>query len=323
MKNKIIKIVLAVSAAFGVFMELGWSFFAKMVRCKKKKNQTKTKKKRFQLSYIKINHPRYQYEKEYEDGKSWCRQQDMQNCYIKSADGLLLHALYFPAEHAKRTVLLSHGYKGSGFGDFAYTARFLHENDCNLLFIDQRCCGDSEGEYITFGALEQWDVQRWAYYLAEHNKEKLPIYLYGESMGASAVLMASGHALPYAVRGLIADCGFRSMKGQLQDMAANWFHLHWIKLLLFRVDLFCGFLGGFRMKDANTFRAMLTNKKPILFFHGGKDTYVDPKNSRHNYILCRAPKELVIIPEARHLCCAYVEPELYRNKILQFFKRYD
>ena len=77
------------------------------------------------------------------------------------------------------------------------------------------------------------------------------------------------------------------------------------------------------MKDADTTNAMRTNQRPVLFFHGGKDTYVDPKNSRHNYTLCRAPKELVIIPKARHLCSPYVNPKLYRRKLLEFFAKYD
>lgn len=319
--NRVIQILGFAAMAFSMFMAFGWSFFEMMVRCKKHKNLTK--KKWFRLSHTQINHPRYKFEKEYEEGKAWCGNQNMQDCYIRSIDGLLLHAYYLPAEHAQRFVLLSHGYKGSGFGDFAYTARFLHENHCNLLFIDQRCCGQSEGEFITFGAKEQYDVQRWADYISNRNNENLPIYLYGESMGAAAVLMASGHKLPREVKGLIADCGFRSMRGQLQDMAANWFHVNWVELLLFRVDLFCAFLGGFRMKDADTTNAMKTNRRPILFFHGAKDTYVDPKNTRHNYSLCRAPKELVIVPEARHLCSAYEEPELYRKKLLEFFHKYD
>lgn len=321
MKNKVLKISGTVVSAFSIFMAFGWSFFEMMVHCKKRKSLTG--KKWFQLSHTKINHPRHKYEKEYEEGKEWCRNQDMQDCYIRSVDGLVLHGLYLPTENAERYVLLSHGYKGSGFGDFAYIARFLHENGCNLLFIDQRCCGLSEGEFITFGAREQYDVQRWAYYIAGINRDKLPIYLYGESMGAAAVLMASGQKLPKEVRGLIADCGFHSMKGQLKDIAANWFHLNRIELLLFRVNLFCRLLGGFSMKEADTTKAMLTNKRPVLFFHGEKDTYVEPENSRYNYRLCRAPKELVIIPEARHLCSAYAEPELYRKKLLDFFAKYD
>lgn len=321
MKNKAVKTVSAVTAAFSIFMAFGWSFFDLMIHCRNGKQSAKTKW--FQLYHIKINHPRHQYEKEYEEGKSWCRRQNMQDCYIRSRDGLLLHGYYLPTAKAKRYVLLCHGYRGNGFGDFANTARFLHENGCSLLFIDQRCCGLSEGKYITFGAKEQWDVQQWAYYIAGRNKKKLPIYLYGESMGAACVLMASGRSLPKEVKGLIADCGFRSMKGQLQDIAAGWFHLNRVELLLFRVDLFCRLLGGFRMKDADTADAMETNRRPVLFFHGERDSYVEPKNTRYNYALCRAPKELVMIPEARHLCSSYADPKLYRRKLLEFFEKYD
>lgn len=321
MKNKVIKIIGASVAAAGIFMAFGWSFFEMTVRCKEHKQQTK--KKWFQLSHTRINHPRHEYEKEYEEGKAWCRQQNMKDCYIKSSDGLMLHGLYLPAKKAERFVLLSHGYKGSGFGDFANTARFLHENHCNLLFIDQRCCGASEGEYITFGAREQYDIQNWSYYIARRNKDRLPIYLYGESMGAASVLMASGHRLPREVKGIIADCGFRSMRRQIQDMAANWFHLNWIQLLLLRLDLFCAALAGFRMKEADTQRAMKVNKRPVLFFHGAEDTYVDPRNTIWNYSICQAPKELVIIPQARHLCSAYADPEMYRKKVLDFFDKYN
>lgn len=321
-RDRLVKIAGAACGAGGMLMAFAWPFFDTLVRCKEQKKLMK--QKWFQLSHIKANHPRNGFEAEYEEGKAWCRQQRMQDCYLRSRDGLMLHAYYLPAKHdAKRFVLLSHGYKGSGFGDFAYMARFLHESNCNLLFIDQRCCGKSEGEYITFGAREQYDVQGWAYYLSRRNRRGLPIYLYGESMGAAAVLMASGQKLPREVRGMIADCGFRSMKGQMKDMAANWFHLHWIGLLLLRLDLFCAFLAGFRMKDADTAKAMRQNRRPVLFFHGSEDTYVNPKNSVYNHGLCRAPKELVVIPGARHLCSPYVDPELYRKKIMDFFAAYD
>ena len=142
-------------------------------------------------------------------------------------------------------------------------------------------------------------------------------------MGAASVLMASGHTLPPEVKGLIADCGFRSMERQMRDMAANWFHLHHIPLLLMELDWFCSLLAGFHMKDADTTEAMKKNKRPVLFFHGEKDTYVYPNNSFQNYMLCRAEKELVIIPGARHLCSAYADPELYQRTVMEFFEKYD
>lgn len=322
MKNKALKAGMAVIPSFIAFMALGWSFFELTVYNKDSKKKQK-RKQWFQLSHIKINHPRYKFEQQYESGKAWCMEQEMQDCYIRSHDGLILHASYFPAEDEKRIVILCHGYKGSGFGDFANMAKFLHENQCSLLFIDERCCGQSEGEYITFGAREQYDIQRWAYYIARKNKKHLPIYLYGESMGAASVLMASGHKLPRELKGLIADCGFRSMRAQLEDMADNWFHMKWIGLLLLRVEFYCKTVAGFSMKEARTARALRRNKRPVLFFHGEKDTYVDAKNSRYNYEICTAPKELVLVPEARHLCSAYEEQELYREKVLHFFETYD
>ena len=142
-------------------------------------------------------------------------------------------------------------------------------------------------------------------------------------MGAAAVLMASGQPLPQNVRGLIADCGFCSMKKQLEDIAGNWFHLKHVNLLLLRVDLFCRIFGGFSMKEADTTQALQNNKRPVLFFHGAKDTYVHPRNTRHNYAICTAPKEIVIVPEARHLCSAYEAPELYQKKLLEFFEKCD
>ena len=44
------------------------------------------------------------------------------------------------------------------------------------------------------------------------------------------------------------------------------------------------------MKDADTTEAMKRNTRPVLFFHGEKDTYVYPNNSFQNYMLCKAPK---------------------------------
>ena len=322
MKKKISKVCAVLLIIVLGSMETGWRLFNMMICCKRG-TRKKERKKWFELSHIRENHPQNGYAKEYNESKEWCFAQKMQDCYIRSTDGLKLHGFYLPAENAKRFVILSHGYRGSRFGTMSFMAKYLHEHQCNLLFMEQRCCGDSEGKYITFGAMEQWDVQQWAIYVSERNKEKLPVYLYGQSMGASAVLMASGHTLPPEVKGLIADCGFHSMEGQMQDMAANWFHLPHIPLLLMEMDWFCSLLAGFHMKDADTTEAMKKNTRPVLFFHGEKDTYVYPHNSFQNYMLCKAPKKLVIVPGARHLCSAYADPALYQNTMMQFFEKYD
>ncbi|MCR5625508.1 MAG: alpha/beta hydrolase, partial [Lachnospiraceae bacterium] len=288
------------------------SFFEFLVRAGGEKGSNKPyKKKWFKLKHIQANHPRNGYEDEYETGKAWCNSQEMRGCYIKSKDGLLLHANYLPAENPERTIILCHGYRGTSFGDFAYISRFLYENNCNLLFIDQRCMGKSNGKYITFGAKEKHDIVRWAWYVSEKNINSLPIYIYGISMGGSATLMATEYVLPREVKGIIADCAFHDMRNQLKTMANDWFHLKRINILLFRVNIYCKMFANFQMKEADVTNALKTNTLPILFFHGKEDTYVSYNNSLQNYALCKAPKEIVIVENARHLCSAYVEPELY------------
>ena len=324
--SEIIGNVVAVSTiGVGVFFAIGWSFFRFCTYAGKKKSQSRKtySRKWFKLKHTTVNHPKYQYSEDYDKTRAWCEAQSMQDWYIRSVEGFKLHASYFPAENAERFVVMCHGYRGSRFGSVASIAEFLHDNKCNLLLIDQRCCGESEGKYITFGAREQYDIVEWLGRLSEENTKKLPVYLYGQSMGATAVLLASGHTLSKEVHGIIADGAFHSMKQQLRDIASGWFHLNWIELLLFRVDIFCRIFAGFSMKETDTTVALSKNKRPVLFFHGEEDTYVWPENTHMNYRLCNSEKELVMIPGARHLCCAYTSPQVYREKVMEFFKKYD
>ena len=285
--------------------------------------QSANQKEWFALYHTTVNHPKYEHEEEYKAVRTWCEAQPMEDIYIQSRDKLRLHASYLPAEDPERFVIMCHGYRGTRFGSIAHMARFLHNNHCNILLIDQRCCGDSEGEYITFGAKESHDVLRWIDRISEMNTEHLPVYLFGQSMGATTVLLASGHKLPKEVKGIIADCGFSSMKQQLRDIASGWFHLHWIELLLHRVDFFCVLFAHFAMRQTKTKRALRKNRRPVLFFHGESDTYVFPENTRINYELCRAEKEMVMVPGARHLCSSFVAPGLYRWKLIEFFRKHD
>ena len=132
MKKKFIKLFTILSVVFLGVLEMGWRFFNMVVCCKRGEHK-KERKKWFELSHIRENHPQNGYAREYNESKAWCFEQKMQDCYIKSIDGLKLHALYLPAEGAKRIVILSHGYRGSRFGTLSFMAKYLHEHQCDVL----------------------------------------------------------------------------------------------------------------------------------------------------------------------------------------------
>ena len=84
MKKKICKLSAAVLLFFSGIMEIGWRFF-NMVVCCKRGGRKKERKKWFELSHIRDNHPRNGYAKEYDESRAWCETQKMQDCYIQSA----------------------------------------------------------------------------------------------------------------------------------------------------------------------------------------------------------------------------------------------
>ena len=337
-KNRFLKLYIAALTGMAVFTAMGLSFFQMIFRVDRKKGEElstadllqrsreKKLRKNFFLDRImKANHPRHRYEEVYEGGKAWCRGMmgQMKEIDIVSRDNVKLHARYLKAADAKRILILCHGYKGTLFGDFASDAKYLYEHNCSLLFIDQRGCGDSGGEYICFGAKERYDIKQWAEYISLRNRKKLPVYLFGKSLGGASVLLASGLGLPGDVKGIIDDCGFASATSEFEYIASKWFHIKWIRLLLFRLDILCRLCAGFSLKETNTAEALSKNRLPVLIFHGEDDTFVPPSNSFINKERCTAECELVMISDAAHLCCSYREPELYMEKLFGFFRKHE
>ena len=111
---------------------------------------------------------------------------------MQSFDGLSLVAEYVPAAvPTPRTLLCIHGYTSTGRREFSPVARALREAGYNLILPDGRAHGQSEGEYVGFGATDRRDCLAWAYE-AQRRIPACELALYGISMGAATVLLAGG-----------------------------------------------------------------------------------------------------------------------------------
>ena len=84
-----------------------------------------------------------------------------------------------------------HGFTGSGKKDFASLARTYYLNGYNVLLVDNRRHGQSEGKYVGFGVLDRLDLRNWVKYVINRFGSNVQIFLHGISMGAATVLMAS------------------------------------------------------------------------------------------------------------------------------------
>ena len=251
----------------------------------------------------------------------WLSEQPVKDYYITSKDGLKLHGVFLKADNAFRTVICVHGYRGSYKTDFSAIVRYLNANHSNVFFIEQRGHGESEGNYITFGAKEKQDLADWVEFVNNNIEDKNPVYLYGISAGATTCLLTLESGLDTYISGVIADCGYTSMKTQFNYLAKEWYGIPGFPLVNI-VGLFCQFIAKFNMNETSTKKALENNKIPILFIHGEADTFVLPNQTRVNYTRDAGPKEILWVKDANHGESLIVNPEDYHYKLDYFFKTY-
>ena len=254
----------------------------------------------------------------YEEVKRMIHTLPYEEVTITSFDGLKLYARYYPNPDAKRAILCAHGYRSTAIGDFYASFEHLYK-EASLLLIDERSCGKSEGSYSSFGALEKKDVQLWAEWLDKRVRHKLPLYLYGISMGAATVLLASVLKLPENVKGVLADCGYTSGNDILNDVFKDSYKVK-PRLMTKVLDLYAGRLGHFHLKDCDVRRALLNAKLPVRFMHGLDDDFVFPRNTQRNYDACSVEdKDILWVEGAGHACAAVCGGERYLAYMDAFF----
>jgi hypothetical protein len=304
-------VILLFIAAFAV---TGILFFGALRRISPKK------KKKSQIDTASLFPAMEAYREVIDAGRDWFLSKPRREVDITAYDGIPLHAEILEAENAGGTVLLMHGYRGSGLSNFAAVFRFYHEHGYNIVVPDERACGKSGGTYITLGVKESRDCKRWTEWIEKEYGQELPIFLDGISMGATTVLMATALELPGNVRGAIADCGFTS---PWEIVCAVLRATGKIPVFPFAhiARLYARIFAGFGLSEASAADAMKSCQIPVFFAHGRADRFVPYEMTEKNFAACAAPKELFCVDEAEHGMCYLIKPKEYEEKILAFFER--
>lgn len=264
-----------------------------------------------------------EYKKFITPNREWLTAQELEHITILSNDGLRLHADYFPAEEkSDKLVICNHGYTGCGIKDCSSIAVFFHKLGYDCLLVDHRAHGKSEGSYIGFGILDRYDCRSWVDYIDERFEKSKQIVLYGVSMGATTVLMASAvSGLSDSIKAVVADCAFTSPYDVFSHILKRDYHLLAFPVMNIN-DALCRKKAGYGFRDYSTLDAVKKTSLPILFIHGTEDTFVPTWMSIKNYEQCRSEKELLLIPNAAHAASYYEDTETYEAAIKKFTKKY-
>lgn len=236
--------------------------------------------------------------------------------------GLKQDAWYVPAERAtNKTVIVVHGFTNDK-EDMKPYAWMFHELGYNVLMPDNMSHGDSQGQIIGYGWNDRLNIIKWAEILVERNSDS-QITLFGVSMGAATVMMASGEeSLPSQVVNIIEDCGYSSVWDELKYQAKEMYNLPAFPIL-YEVSAISKLRAGFSYGQASSVKQLKNNTRPVLFIHGSDDTFVPTSMVYKNYQATQGEKELYIVKGAGHAKSFETDPQAYIEKISTFLKKYE
>lgn len=238
----------------------------------------------------------------------------MEEITILSDDHLKLYGRYFHKEGHDKLIVMCHGWKSPWYVDFSKLAIWFYEkNNCDLLIMDERGGGKSEGKYVTFGLCEKDDIYNWVMWA--HHKQNLPIYLYGTSMGAATVLMTSS-LLNGIVSGIIADSPFMQPYEELRDFSKRNIHLPEYPFMPSLNFLFKRIVKK-DLKSIDSFEIIKNTKMPIIIFHGDLDFFCNVNTSKKIKEFNYSNISVYTYPDSNH-CASYAKHEKeYENIIYQ------
>lgn len=235
---------------------------------------------------------------------------------IKSFDQLTLVGNYYDAGSDK-TVIVVHGFGGS-YQEMQPYCKFFHDKNFNVLAVDNRTHGESEGKCIGFGWLDRNDILAWIEYLNSKNPVN-KILLFGLSMGGTAVCCAAGEKLPTNVKAIISDCAYDSANKQIDYVMRN--HKILLKLIKKHLYSYARRIHGFDIYQADAIKQVKNTKIPILFIHGQDDSFVPVENTMNLYNATPPNlREKFIVDGAGHAMSYSIAGVLYEKKISDFIR---
>eukprot|EP01080_Neovahlkampfia_damariscottae_P008962 gene8962-911_t len=235
-----------------------------------------------------------------------------EDVYLKTRDGVKIHAWFIrqksgildlEAYNKTPTIIYFHGNAGNISHRLRNVAELYRELKCNILLVEYRGYGISEGYPSEEGLKLDAEAIEYIFHRTDLNSQN--IFVFGRSLG-SAVALSVASKYQKQIKGLIVENAFTDI-GDMID-------------LLFPAFKFAKFLSRNQWKNnvvVKTFKTL-----PILFISGLADELIPPRQMRSLFDSCTSKnKQMKIFPNGTHNetwnCMGYYET------IINFVTKYN
>ena len=259
--------------------------------------------------------------KMWNDGIAWMEPNRSRMTEVSvESDGFKLYGEYFDYG-SDRCVIILPGRCESLIYSY-YFAEPYEKAGFNILVVDTRCHGKSEGKYNTIGVKESHDVLKWAELVHDRfdNKE---VYIHGICIGTSSGIFAmTNKNCPDYLKGLVTEGCFVSFRETFKRhmMADNRPLFPVLDMVMLLINKHTG-TNVYKDKPIRAIKHINHNAR-ILFLYGKKDIFSIPEKSQKLFDACAATdKQLVWFEKGGHSHLRINNTEEYDNAIIKFFAR--
>lgn len=195
---------------------------------------------------------------------------------VRSDDGTALAGRMIPGTKRLRPwVLMLHDFGGSWRDSLAFS-RIYAAHDCNIMLVDMRAHGESEGEWTGSGWLDRRDVIAWCSWIIARTGEETQIIIHGIGIGATAALFAAEEKdFPIQVRAIVSDSAYTDTWNATALRFGKGFAKPQPMLDLYRIILKKS-KGGYDLGTGNILPSIQSISTPLFIMHGEKDACTPP-----------------------------------------------
>lgn len=228
-----------------------------------------------------------------------------------------LYGEYFDFGSDKCVMILSGRTESLRYG--YYFAKPYAESGYNILVMDPRAHGNSDGVFNTLGREESKDDLQWIKFLNEEKGIK-QIVLHGICIGAAGGMYTiTNPQCPDCVAGIVTEGMFANFYDSMRN------HLIELHTLVFPVmqtiNLLYRICTGYTMRKG-PLDVIDALDKPILMLHSKEDPYSTPDFAQKLYDKCGSKnKEIVWFPKGGHSVLRFIDTEKYDSSIKAFLKK--
>jgi uncharacterized protein len=233
------------------------------------------------------------------DGDWHPRGLNMEEVRLTTSDGVRLHAWWVPDDEARFTFLAFHG-NASNIANRAPTYEFLHDAHVNVLALEYRGYGRSEGKPSETGIYRDAEAA-YDYLVKSKDKDPKTIISFGQSLGTA---VATHLATRRQVAGVVLEAPFPSASRVARK--TFWF-LPGLSLLTY---------GQF-----NTRARLKEIHAPVLIVHCTQDPVIPFQFGQEVYDEALAPKNFLQINGYCHEESSLIAPTQYRTALQEFLNR--